>query len=275
MPAAANGDVTLHYPDEGSGPPVLLIHGHTLDRRMWDAVVPSLLASGRRVLRLDLRGHGLSSRPDFGYHLSHHAGDVAAVLDAAGVGPVLGVGHSIGGAVILEAAVTMPDRFSGLVLFAPVMPERPFEPAFMDTLREVARVIRTEGVAAAMEGPWARSPLFEHSFTKAGVREAAAAITRDFPGAEYLATQRDRVERSWSVPDRLEEISLPTLVAVGGSDMPGFRAYAEEAAAGIPGADLEIFEDCGHLLPLEEPERVAALIIRVGATSRGCQALEI
>ncbi len=266
MPEAANGDVTLHYEDEGSGPPVLLIHGHTLDRRLWDPVIPSLVAAGLRVLRIDLRGHGLSSRPDSGYHLSHHASDVAAVLDAAAAGPVAGVGHSIGGAVVLEIAVTMPQRLTGMVLVSPVMPDRSFEPAFMDNLREVARVIRSEGVPAAMAGPWDRSPLFEHSYRRPEIRRAAAAITGDFPGAEYLATQRDRVERSWSLPDRLREISLPTVVAVGEKEMPGFRAYAEEAAAGIPGARLEVFENCGHLLPLEAPDRVAAII--VDATQR-------
>ena len=261
MPEATNGDVRLYYEDEGSGPPVLLIHGHTLDRRLWDPVMPSLLAAGLRVLRIDLRGHGLSSRPDFGYHVSHHAADVAAVLEVADAGPVLGVGHSIGGAVLLEAAVTMPERWKGLVLVSPVMPGRPFEPAFMDNLREVAGVIRSEGVPAAMAGPWDSSPLFEHSFRRSEIRQAAAAITRDFPGADYLATQRDRVERTWSLPDRLTEISLLTVVAVGEKEMPGFRAYAEEAATGIPGARFEVFKNCGHLLPLEAPERLAAIII--------------
>ncbi len=261
MPKATNGDVTLYYEDEGSGPPVLLIHGHTLDRRLWDSVAPPLVAAGLRVLRMDLRGHGLSSRPDAGYHLSHHASDVAAVLDAAAAGPILGVGHSIGGAVVLEVAVTMAQRLAALVLVSPVMPDRPFEPAFMENLREVARVIRSEGVPAAMEGPWARSPLFEYSYRRPEIRQAAAAITRDFPGAEYLAAQRDRVERSWSFPDRLTEISLPTVVAVGENELPGFRAYAEEAVVGIPGARLEVFENCGHLLPLESPERVATIIV--------------
>ncbi len=188
MPEAVNGDVTLYYEDEGSGPPVLLIHGHTLDRRLWDPVVPSMLAAGLRVLRIDLRGHGLSTRPDFGYHPSHHAGDVAAVLDAAAVGPVVGVGHSIGGAVVLEIAVTMPQRLAAMVLVSPVMPDRKFEPAFMENLREVAGVIRSEGVPAAMAGPWASSPLFEHSFRRPEIRHAACVITRDFPGADYLAT---------------------------------------------------------------------------------------
>jgi pimeloyl-ACP methyl ester carboxylesterase len=223
--------------------------------------MPDLLEAGLRVLRFDLRGHGRSSRPESGYHLSHHAADMAAVLDAAGIQAVSAVGHSIGGAVLLEVAVTMPERLTALVLVSPVMPERPFEPAFMENLREVARTIRSEGVGPAMAGPWARCPLFEHSFLKPGIREAAGAITRDFPGAEYLAIKRDRVERSWSVPERLAEISIPTVVMVGECEMPGFRAYAEEAAAGIPGAHLEVFEDCGHLLPLETPDRLAAIII--------------
>ena len=264
MPEVVRDNVTLYYVDEGSGPPVLLIHGHTLDRRLWDPVMPFLVDAGFRVLRLDLRGHGRSSRPESGYHLSHHAADAAAVLDAVGIEAALGVGHSIGGAVLLEVAVTVPDRLTHLVLVSPVMPDRPFEPAFMENLREVARAIRSEGVGPAMAGPWARSPLFEHSFSKPGIREAAGAITRDFPGAEYLASQRDRVERSWTIPDRLGEISLPTVVAVGEKEMPGFRAYAEEAASGIPGARLEVFKNCGHLLPLEAPERISAIITLVG-----------
>ncbi len=263
MPEATNGDVTLHYEDEGSGSPVLLIHGHTMDRRIWDPVMPGLRAKDLRVVRPDLRGHGLSTRPDFGYHLSHHASDMAAVLDDAGIDSVTLVGYSIGGGVALEMALTLPDRLSGLVLMSPVMPDRPFEAAFMDNLREVARVTRIEGIEAAMVGPWASNPLFEFSFSKPGIREAAMVINRDFPGAEYLATQRDRIDRDWTAPDRLSEIDVPTAVIVGACETPGFRAYAEEAARGIPGARIEFFESCGHLLPLEEPDRVVQTIIGV------------
>lgn len=263
MPQATNSDVTIHYEDEGSGHPVLLIHGHTMDRRIWDPVMPSLLGADLRVLRPDLRGHGRSTRPGFGYHVSHHAGDMAAVLESAGVESTTVVGYSIGGGIALEMALTMPDRLSGLVLMSPVMPDRPFEPIFMDNLRQVARVARSEGIEAAMAGPWASNPLFAHSFSKAGVREAAMAINREFPGAEYLATERDHVDRSWTVPERLGEIEMPTAVIAGDHETPGFRAYAEEAAAGIPGARLEFFEGCGHLLPLEEPDRVAEAIIEV------------
>ena len=253
--------VTIHYEDEGSGLPVVLIHGHTLDRRVWEPVMPGLLAGGLRVIRPDLRGHGLSSRPDFGYRVSDHVADILAVLDAAAVESAMVVGFSIGGAVALEMALTHADRVTGLVLMAPVMPDRPFDPEFMDNLKQVARAARTEGIAAAMAGPWAASPLLTASMTKAEVREAAENITRDFPGAEYLATQRDAVERSWKVPDRLSEIDQPTTVIVGALEMTGFRAFADEAVGGIPGATLEVIPGCGHLIPLEEPESTTEFIL--------------
>lgn len=261
MPEAYNGDVTLFFEDEGEGRPVLLIHGHTQDHRIWEAVVPELLTAGLRVLRPDLRGHGRSTRPEAGYHFTHHASDMVAILDMAGVPSATLIGYSIGGGIALEMALSQPARVDGLVLVSPVMPDRPFEPAFMENLKEVARVARTEGIAAAMAGPWAENPLFAYSFTKPGIRETANTITRDFPGAEYLASSRDRVERPWTVPDRLAEIDVSTMVVAGANETPGFRAWAEEAAAGIPGARIEVLDGCGHLLPLEEPELIARHIV--------------
>jgi 3-oxoadipate enol-lactonase len=261
MPEINREDVTISYSDEATGRPVVLLHGHTLDRRVWLPVVPRLLDAGLRVIRPDLRGHGRSSRPDFGYHVSHHAADVVALLDALGIERATVIGFSFGGGVVLETALTHSTRVESLGLVATTMPDRPFEPAFMESLRHVARVIRTEGVAAAMAGPWEANPLFEHSFTKEGVRDAVAAIVAGFPGAEFLATRRDVVDRDWIVPDRLGEIGTPTAVMVGEKEMPGFRAFADEAAEKIPGAAFEVVRDCGHLLPLEAPDAVARMII--------------
>jgi pimeloyl-ACP methyl ester carboxylesterase len=261
MPDVKRGEVTIYYEDEGQGSPVLLIHGHTLDRRVWEPVMPDLRAAGLRVVRPDLRGHGRSDRPDSGYHWFHHSEDMGAVLDAAGVDRASVVGFSIGGGVAIESALSMAQRVSSLLLIAPVMPDRPFEPLFLDNLKQVARVARSEGILAAMEGPWAASPLFAASFRKPGVREKATEIVRDFPGAEYLATERDQVERPVSAPERLHEISVQTRVMVGEHEMQGFRDFAAEAATGIPNCRLEIVDDCGHLIPLEEPALVARRII--------------
>ncbi|MCU0304805.1 MAG: alpha/beta hydrolase [Thermoanaerobaculales bacterium] len=261
MAELSRPEVTISYSDQGDGATVALLHGHTFDRRVWRPVLPALLDAGCRVVRPDLRGHGLSSRPDRGYHVSHHAGDLIALLDHLGIERAAIAGFSFGGGVALEAALTHPERVAALALISTTLPDRPFEPIFMDNLREVARTIRSAGVAAAMAGPWLSGPLFARSFTRPGVREATLAIVRDFPGAEFLAAERDRVERGWTVPERLAEITAPTVVMVGEHELPGFRGYADEIAAAIPGATLDIVPDRGHLLPLEAPDAVARMII--------------
>jgi pimeloyl-ACP methyl ester carboxylesterase len=261
MSETTSGGVRIHYLDDGSGIPALMIHGHTVDLRMWDDLLPMLRAVGLRPIRYDLRGHGKSRRPDTGYHWSHHAADAVAVLDAVGVERAAVIGTSIGGGIALELALTEPERVDRLVLMSPVMPDRPFEEVFFDNLRRVASVIRSDGVRAAMAGPWMESPLWGGSLEVPGVRERLEALVSDFPGAEYLATARDHVDRGWRVPERLSEIASPTLILVGSNELPSFYEYAREAADGISGARLELLEGCGHMLALEAAGRVAPLIV--------------
>lgn len=261
MPFTRNENVEIYYEEEGEGRPTLLIHGHTLDRRVWDWVAPELVRSGLRLIRPDLRGHGRSARPDRGYHWRHHAADMSAVLDALGVDRVAVVGYSLGGGVALEMALTMPERVGRLTLLSPVLPDRPFEESFFANLREVARVVRADGVAAAMRGPWLISPLWAGSLDEPRVRQKLEEIVVEFPGAEYLATERDQVDREWTVPDRLGEIEVPTLVMVGEREMAGFRGSAEEIASGIPSARLEVLPDLGHGHLLQSPDLVSRLII--------------
>ncbi len=254
-------DVNIRYVDEGSGPAVMLMHGHTLDHRIFDDIAPSLIAAGFRVLRPDLRGHGRSSLPPTGYHPSRHAADMLAVLDHADVATSSVVGFSIGGAVAIELAVAAAERVERLALISAVIPDRRFEPEFMENLKAVAKTVRAEGVAAAMAGPWMASPLFAHSLAKPGIRAKLEPILADFPGAEYLATERDRPDREWSAGDRLAEISAPTLVVSGDHDMPGFRAFSDELATTIPNARSVRLEDTGHLVPLEAPEALSRLLL--------------
>jgi pimeloyl-ACP methyl ester carboxylesterase len=187
--------------------------------------------------------------------------DLAALIDVIGVEHVGVVGFSFAGGVALELALTRDHRMAFLGLLAPVLPDRPFEDEFKDNLRQVARTIRSEGIAAAMAGPWLSSPLFAHAFTKPGIRAMVADIVKDFPGAEFLAAERDLVDREWKLPDRLSDIGIPTRVMVGEQEMPGFRAFADEATQRIPGATLEVVPGCGHLLPLEAPKAVAEMVV--------------
>ncbi len=98
--------------DEGSGPPIVLLHAGIVDARAWDPLVPYLVEAGYRAVRLDFRGSGGSTTEDVEF--SHRA-DVIAVLDALGIGRVCLVGNSRGGQIAVDTAVESPDRVAALV----------------------------------------------------------------------------------------------------------------------------------------------------------------
>ena len=82
---AIDGDVTLHaYEWEGAGRPMLLVHGLASNARMWDGVAEELSARGHRVVAVDLRGHGQSTKPSVGYDFTTITDDLLAVVSSMG-----------------------------------------------------------------------------------------------------------------------------------------------------------------------------------------------
>lgn len=100
---------------EGSGKDVLCVHGITANGRCWD-VTASALSPVHRVIAMDLRGRGLSDKPDTGYSLEHHVGDILALLDDLDIERVVLLGHSLGAFIALAFAATHPRRLERLVL---------------------------------------------------------------------------------------------------------------------------------------------------------------
>lgn len=108
--------VRLHVQDVGSGRPVVLVHGWALSGEVWDRQVASLARAGRRVVTIDLRGHGRSDRTLDGYDVETLATDVAAVLDALDLRDLDLVGWSLGGLTSFRVAAHHADRLRSLVL---------------------------------------------------------------------------------------------------------------------------------------------------------------
>src|SRR5918998_2926174 len=110
------GEVELATWRAGSGPdPVLCLHGITAQHRAFNALARSLAAS-RPLVGVDLRGRGDSAKPESGYGLEAHAGDVIRVLDHLGLDRAAILGHSMGGFVALETALSYPHRVRALIL---------------------------------------------------------------------------------------------------------------------------------------------------------------
>jgi 3-oxoadipate enol-lactonase len=253
--------VALNVVDEGRGEPVVLLHGHTLDLRVWDDVGAALVTAGYRVIRYDQRGHGLSASPPAGYRLGDHAADLSALLRHLGATPAHVVGLSKGGGIALEHALRDPAAVRSLTLVAPLVPDFPLSAELMDSFRRLARAIRSGGVRAAVQEHWLEHPLIASAHAVAARRARVESMVLEFPAGEYLATARDAPDREWTVVERLGEIAAPALVVSGERDIPDFVAMASLVAERIPSCALEIVPGCGHLVPLERPEALAAEIV--------------
>ena len=117
--------VALHVAVAGEGPPVLLLHGFPDDGRLWRHQMAALVEAGHQVVVPDLRGFGESDRPEAveDYSLLVLVGDMVALLDALGIGPVSVVGHDWGAALAWALAAFVPDRVERLVAISVGHPE--------------------------------------------------------------------------------------------------------------------------------------------------------
>ncbi len=254
MPHVSTNDITTFYEATGRGPPVVLIHGHSLNLRMWDAQVAPLVDAGYRVVRYDVRGHGQSEGPASGYTWQNYSLDLRNLLDRLHIdAPAHLVGLSMGGGIALQFAVDHPQRVASLVLVDSTVPGFDYSPEYTQAVEELVQAVRTEGPRPALERVWLTHPLLE------GIRrfperfQFVKSMVLAYSARDYL-DETVYPQPQWQVTDRLSEVRAPTLVLVGEQDLPDFRFIAEILAANISTARQEVIADAGHMLNLEQPE---------------------
>lgn len=260
MPKAETNGIITFYEDRGQGQAVVLIHGHSIDLRLWDYQLPALLAAGYRVIRYDVRGHGRSDAPPSGYTWEDYTADLGALLDHLKLERAHLVGLSMGGGIALQFALDFPQRTLSLVLIDSALPGFTYSPQFSAQIGELVAAVRKEGPRPALERLWLAHPFFD------GVRRFPDrfALLRDiilsYPAADYRegATPADYEPR---VASRLPEIRAPALVVVGERDIDDFRLIADVLAENLPNARKLVLPDCGHVPPVEAPEALNEAII--------------
>jgi 3-oxoadipate enol-lactonase len=275
MPFASTGDILTYYEDESPAPPsagrdtpVVLIHGHSADLRLWEPQVPALVGAGYRVVRYDVRGHGRSSVPPTGYDWEHYLADLRALLDHLRVARAHLAGISMGGAIALELALEEPGRVASLTLLDSALPGFAYSARFEDDIERLRDAVRADGPRTALERHWLAHPIFD------GVRrrpEAFAALRRmvlDYPAADYLDDAEYTPPERPAI-ERLHEVQAPALVVVGELDLPDFRIIADILAENLPQARKLVVADAGHLPSLEHPEEVNPALLSFLATVQG------
>ena len=244
------GGLVVHVQEDGpeGAPPLLMLHSLGTNLHVWDGPA-AVLARRWRVIRPDLRGHGLTGVPPGPYTLEMLARDALAVLDARGIGPATVCGLSIGGAIAQALAALAPERVAALVLCDTAMQCLP-----PDAWHERARIVRSQGMEPLVAPVLARwvTAAFQDDPAAEGLR---AMLRRTAPegyagAAEALAGGDLRASTA--------ALRVPALVLVGAQDEATTPAAAAALAAAIPGARLVTIDRAAHLPTVERPAEVAA-----------------
>ena len=237
----------------GAGDPVVLIHAFSVDRRMWDPQMPAL--QGRfTVIRYDLRGHGKSEAPSAPYSTSD---DLRSVLDALDVRRAALVGLSAGAQVATDFALAYSDRVTRLVLTSPGVGGLALPPLpWMQPVFQAAGAGEPERAAKL----WAETPIMALRRDTS----AAATLVDLVMSNSRLWTFRSNPVQPLTPPaiKRLAEIKCPTLVVLGGDDLPHIKDAANALANGIGGAKLVTIPGAGHIVNLDARERFNEELVR-------------
>ncbi|KYK48247.1 alpha/beta hydrolase [Bradyrhizobium liaoningense] len=266
---------------ESGKPPALLVHGTGFVADVWDEVAREL-ASTYTVYALDRRGHGASHKPR-AYHFLDFAGDICRVIDALKLRNVYGIGHSAGATDLLLAAKLLPGCFTRLFVM---------EPTVMDP-RAALSVGLDEDSLARVQGALRRQAEFDNSDAVFNRYRAAPAFAdwtdtslRAYVRHGFVTLDDGRV-RLCCMPEiesamlrpiyeamaqvyvgdargnpfgSLAEIDCPVRVTTAAKSGPIYREMARRAVSLIPRASTLTFEDAGHCVAQEVPQRVVKAV---------------
>ena len=225
-----------------AGPPLVLVHGAGGTHRHWPEEIRAL--PGRRVLALDLPGHGGSPGPGLA-SMPAYARSVLALLDAVGVASAVVAGHSMGGAIALTLALEAPARLAGLVLVGTGARLRVSSAILQVTADPAALAAAADSMADGSLGSLASQALRRE--LAEGMRAVAPGVTHgDFTACD-----------AFDVMARLGEIRGPALVICGTEDRLTPPKYSQYLRDHIAGARLLMVPGAGHMVMLEAPGRVA------------------
>ncbi len=260
--ALPNGE-TLAYIDMGNpaGPAVVLIHGYTDNARDWVPMLPDISKQFRLIL-VDIRGHGQSSKPECCYTRLDFAYDIKLLLDALGVQKGDIVGHSLGSIIAQTFAEFWPDRTRRVVLIAStggMPPDAPKGPPQLDYATEIRKLKDPIDPDSPFMVAWWDSPTpVDAEFIRRQRRDSAR-----IPVSVWLAVLDQGLAGDNAYGDlqrTLPRLRAPTLLIWGSLDPIMEEPVRASLRKALPNAQVKIFDGLGHNPFWENPSGVAAVI---------------
>lgn len=252
----------LAYRDEGSGPPVVFIHGWSLSGAIWQPQLEFLVANGHRVIVYDRRGHGHSARAATGYDYDTLSDDLAAVLAHTGVSDATLVAHSMASGEAVRYFSRHRGKRISRILF--VAPTTPFALRTADNPDGVPGEV-WDGMVAALQAD--RKAYLTNGAPSLVGPNATAETTRWALDMALQAASEALVQcmRAFTATDFRSEmaaIGVPSLILYGTGDLPMIASNAARTSAAIAGSRVDAYEGAPHGIFITDRERFDADLLR-------------
>src|SRR5215472_494723 len=245
MPSVDANGISIHYETAGSGDPLILIPYLAADQACYAFQVADY-SKHFTCISVDLRGAGLTDKPEGAYTTELLADDVAAFMQAIGVERAHIAGLSLGAATGMWLAAKHPERVRSLSLHSAWPKTDPFLRTVVEGWRIMARGLDdvTEMVITGIF-PWCFTP--ELYADRPDYIQSLADFVRGrpMPPVESFLRQSEAVI-GHDASAQLGRISAPTLITFGRHDAVTSTRFASALAGSIAGSELVVFEDCAH-----------------------------
>jgi 3-oxoadipate enol-lactonase / 4-carboxymuconolactone decarboxylase len=246
-------DLNIHVLVEGppGAAPLVLLHSLGTTAHVWDEQAAELSRSFR-VIRPDLRGHGLTTCTPGPYSMELFADDLAALLDALSINQAHIGGISIGGMVAQAFAAAHPKRAASLLLVDTAMAIPPAQ-----SWTERAAKVRAEGITAIADAVIAR--WVTPAFMSAAPTEGLRSMLLRTPVEGYAASAEAIAAADLSAAT--SGLNLPTLIIAGDQDQATPVASAQALNQAIVGSSLVVIENAAHIPLVEKPEEITSAML--------------
>jgi pimeloyl-ACP methyl ester carboxylesterase len=258
MPHARANGIRIYYESQGDGEPLVLIAGLGATHHLWELQVPSF-ARWYRVVTFDNRGAGDSDKPAEPYTIALFADDTAALMDALGIERAHVYGQSMGGLIAQEFALRHAQRLRCLVLGCTTFggPN-----SVLPSTQAAALLSRMPNLPEDQAVERVLELFYSPRYRRDHADEARRRIQSYFP----LRTPPDAYARqlmaclTFDAFDRLPQVAAPTLVINGAEDALIPPENSRIMVRRIPGAELALFPEVGHLFFHEVPAEADAAV---------------
>jgi len=254
----------LYYEEAGQGEPVILLHGHSVDCRMWDDVFFKL-AKRYRVIRYDLRGYGKSGMPEVGFGYLH-ADDLNNLMEALKIRKAHLAGVSLGGMVLTDFVALYPNRVLSATISSGAItniPDRSSAPKvavqlYNDTVFALQRQKVQDNLRKGvinLKTDWKRSMKQISGKRYHSIKKKLFRMIDDWPAWQWTHPEVDPFigDQADSLLTK-QKVHPPILLIIGQHDFDSSKKSMQRMASLCPGARIEQMSNAGHFTVMEYPD---------------------